>query len=72
MDDDEKILDEILNTEKENLIEVLDAFGNLFINNEFVKDVPVLKHICSIMGLVREYKRFNFYEKIGNFYKKPS
>ena len=33
MDDDEKILDEILNTEKENLIEVLDAFGNLFINN---------------------------------------
>lgn len=67
MKDSEQILNEILDTEKSALIDVLESGSDLFISNEFIKSFPVLEHICNALGIVRSIRDVIFIKKLTIF-----
>ena len=67
MDDDELIVNEIINCEKGLLVDILDADLNLFIDNEFIKEVPVINSIYSIFKLATTINNAIFMRKLCIF-----
>lgn len=69
MNNDELIVNEILNCEKEILANVLDADLNLFIDNEFIKDIPIINSIYSVFKLSTTISNAIFMRKLCIFIK---
>ena len=67
MNNDELIVKEIINCEKGLLVDILDADLNLFIDNEFIKEVPIINSIYSIFKLTTTINNAIFMRKLCVF-----
>ena len=67
MNNDELIVKEIINCEKRLLIDILDADLNLFIDNKFIKEVPIINSIYSIFKLTTTINNAIFMRKLCVF-----